>query len=889
MAYKINKTDGSLLAEIIDSAIDQTATDLTLIGKNVTGYGEYINENFVKLLENFASSTEPNFPITGQLWYDLTENRLKIYDGNGFKVGNGPVVSSTQPTTLTQGDFWIDSLEKQLYFHDGINLYSAAKIWKNSQGKSGFEVRTIKDQFSNDKTVVLLWSANNLLGIFSHYPEFLPENSTGTVVFENATYIGSIVPGFNPSTSIQDFKFNVTATRADALINELGALKVAEDFMLRNEQNILEFNEGDGVPSLIIKSPYPLKLGAQDEASVFVDTTKFQIKTDVGAPAGSQDFIITIRPSTGSLVATPNAIMVKANTSRVGIFNDNPQAMLDVGGDVIIAGNLTVNGNTKTITANDILVKDKTITLAATATPTDALANGGGIELKGTTDKTLYWTQSTDSWTSNTNFNLTTGKVYKINGVDLLSQTNLLNVTDALDLERIGTLEYLDVDNIKLDNNVISVNGPTMILDLVTGGLDRIIQIGNTIDVTNGFARISNIAEPLANQDAATKRYVDTRVGNVVGTAWQEINVDYNASSADRLLVSTQTQQVVVALPVSPQIGDNIRFVDLDGTFNINNLVIARYRTIDPTSYVGTAAVGSVNVYLTVPTIAVTGTGTGFTANVNIQAEGTYTAITVAVVTNNPGVGYKSGDIIRIKGSDIGGADGTNDLIFELQMVNILGIDEDLVVDMEHSAIGLYFAGVGEGWKYTEKYPLPEDIYARFFGPLEGDVTGDLYGQVMIANQPNITTLGTLTTLEVQGTITGNLTGNTTGIHFGNVQVANQLVVESVTNNIRVRASNEGIILSTTNPTDLQEQYAIQVTGGNTASVPNTVNLFGNVIVDNLGPNSTNGASFRLPTYTTILRDARTSAGQSNNGEIIYNVDVHKVQVYANGTWVDLH
>ena len=49
MAYKINKTDGSLLTEIVDSTIDQTASDLTLIGKNVSGFGECINENFIKL------------------------------------------------------------------------------------------------------------------------------------------------------------------------------------------------------------------------------------------------------------------------------------------------------------------------------------------------------------------------------------------------------------------------------------------------------------------------------------------------------------------------------------------------------------------------------------------------------------------------------------------------------------------------------------------------------------------------------------------------------------------------------------------------------------------------------------------------------------------------
>ena len=58
----INKTDGTLLAQVADSAIDQTSTDITLIGKNVSGYGEYFNENLIRLLENFASSTQPNNP-----------------------------------------------------------------------------------------------------------------------------------------------------------------------------------------------------------------------------------------------------------------------------------------------------------------------------------------------------------------------------------------------------------------------------------------------------------------------------------------------------------------------------------------------------------------------------------------------------------------------------------------------------------------------------------------------------------------------------------------------------------------------------------------------------------------------------------------------------------
>ena len=79
MSYIINKTDGSVLTEIVDGTVDQTATDLTLIGKNASSYGEAFNENFIRILENFANTSSPNNPIQGQLWFDTGENRLKIY------------------------------------------------------------------------------------------------------------------------------------------------------------------------------------------------------------------------------------------------------------------------------------------------------------------------------------------------------------------------------------------------------------------------------------------------------------------------------------------------------------------------------------------------------------------------------------------------------------------------------------------------------------------------------------------------------------------------------------------------------------------------------------------------------------------------------------------
>jgi len=96
MAYTVNKTNGSVLTTVSDGTIDNT-TDLTLIGKNYSGYGEILNENFVKLLENFASGSQPASPISGQLWWDTDTSQLKVYNGAVFKVISSSTSSSSQP------------------------------------------------------------------------------------------------------------------------------------------------------------------------------------------------------------------------------------------------------------------------------------------------------------------------------------------------------------------------------------------------------------------------------------------------------------------------------------------------------------------------------------------------------------------------------------------------------------------------------------------------------------------------------------------------------------------------------------------------------------------------------------------------------------------------
>ena len=97
MPYIINNSRGNVLAIIADGTVNTTATDLALVGRALTDYGTYENENYVYLLENFANSTAPLQPILGQLWYNSTTDVISSYS-----TGNVFVALASQDYVQTQ-------------------------------------------------------------------------------------------------------------------------------------------------------------------------------------------------------------------------------------------------------------------------------------------------------------------------------------------------------------------------------------------------------------------------------------------------------------------------------------------------------------------------------------------------------------------------------------------------------------------------------------------------------------------------------------------------------------------------------------------------------------------------------------------------------------------
>ena len=153
-------------------------------------------------------------------------------------------------------------------------------------------------------------------------------------------------------------------------------------------------------------------------------------KLDVFAATTSAELISVISDETGS------GALVFANTPTLV----TPNIGAATGTSLVLSGDLTVNGTTTTINSTTVTVDDKNLELGSSAEPTDAGADGGGITLKGTTDKTFNWVDATDAWTSSENLNLLTGKSLLIAGTSVLSGSTLGSGITASSLTSVGTI-----------------------------------------------------------------------------------------------------------------------------------------------------------------------------------------------------------------------------------------------------------------------------------------------------------------------------------------------------------------------------------------------------------------------------------------------------------------
>jgi len=498
MSYKLNKTDGELLIELADGQLDVTTTDITLIGRNYKGFGEAFNENLVKMLENFASTGAPSNPLIGQLWYDTSDQRLKLYDGTTFRTSGGPIVSSSRPN-MVAGDIWIDNLNNKMYFFDGTDLVLVGPDYDSGQGQTGFEVASVIDISARERVILKIWVGGTLFGIIAK-EEFRLSGDNKVPGYPDDPDDSFFPPrqlvlkGFNFVD--RSFWYQGTAANARALVDAQGNAKTSANF-LPSDAN------GATTGSISIKNSAGLSVGIGDTeyAALKIVGTTTTLETQ---QSGTN---ISLRTRIGNQFTNP--VFINSSNGRIGMYNTAPQYTLDLTGDfrttgnAIIDGDLTVNGNATYLDIATLQVEDKNIELSlsnGSAAGNDSIADGGGLTLKSSDgDKNITWLTSNDAWNFNQDVNLDLDYEFKINNQLVLSRTELgPTVTTANGLSSIGTLTELNVDNVNINGSAITVS---------TG-----LTVDATGDVTFSNSRIKDVLDPVDDQDVATKLYVDTQL-----------------------------------------------------------------------------------------------------------------------------------------------------------------------------------------------------------------------------------------------------------------------------------------------------------------------------------------------------------------------------------------
>jgi hypothetical protein len=193
MAYTVYKNTTTVLTTIEVGETDDQSCSLTLIGKNVNNYGEYVNQNFVDLLSNFAGTTQPEVPLEGQIWYDSQNKRIYVYEGAGFEPIYGADVQPAEPVAASIGDLWFKDTTDQLYVFDGTSHKLIGPSVSPGLGKFGiepvpFNVFDFNSSPRQRHTPSLIYSYGRYIGLISTTTFVLEPSTSSVILNEDSTF-----------------------------------------------------------------------------------------------------------------------------------------------------------------------------------------------------------------------------------------------------------------------------------------------------------------------------------------------------------------------------------------------------------------------------------------------------------------------------------------------------------------------------------------------------------------------------------------------------------------------------------------------------------------------------------------------------------------------------
>lgn len=512
MATTINKTDGSVLTTIADGAVDLSSTNIALIGRLYRNYGELVNENLVKMLENFANTSSPSTPIVGQLWYDKSNKKINVYRDTGF-VGLGVVTNSNaEPNNPQLGDLWYDTADAQLKLWTGSKWEVMAPQYTSGQGKSGVFVENITDTLDNNHIAVLVYQQNNVISIFSKDSAYTPKTAISGFTAVNT--------GFNVSSI---GKLHGIATNSELLDG------ISSESFLRSDAN----DTATGTINLV--NDTPLVLGADGDLTLGASGSNFVFTKN---NAGSFRFVVDGTENAVEINDDQQLTLADGNATfpSLSFTGDKNTGMYRIGENAIgfsTDGNLKFTIGSSTVTSNvDFNASGQTI---SSATGTFATVNATG--------------QLVTSLISSSDI-VMNGNV-SVTGNNTISGNNIVTGNGSIT----GTLNVSGVTTINNDttiNGTLTLNGASIIapsglgITGSTGIFGEAIITGNLI-ITG--SSVTNL-DLLVDQDLFVTKELLIQYNSVTGTSGLRVD------TSGRILINTTGPANAANLPGDITLGD---------------------------------------------------------------------------------------------------------------------------------------------------------------------------------------------------------------------------------------------------------------------------------------------------------------------------------------------
>ena len=265
------------------------------------------------------------------------------------------------------------------------------------------------------------------------------ESGSNTVAFTTSPTFVTPTLGVASATTINKVTFTAPATGSTLTVADGKTLTASNTLTLTGtDASSVAFGAGGTVAY------------TANKLSAFAATSSSELLGVISDETGSGALVFGTSPAITTSLTTPSTTFALVNETATTVNFAGAATTISIGAatgtatinnaEVVISGNLTVNGTTTTVNSTTLTVDDKNLELASVASPTNITADGGGITVKGATDKTFNWVNATTAWTSSEDLNLLTGKVYEINGTTVLSGSALGTGVTGSSLTSVGTI-----------------------------------------------------------------------------------------------------------------------------------------------------------------------------------------------------------------------------------------------------------------------------------------------------------------------------------------------------------------------------------------------------------------------------------------------------------------